>query len=215
MDSKYSTFVAMRTPTIKETELAHHGIKGMRWGVRRYQNPDGSLTDEGRNRYGYDKKQANKDFNKVKKAKYVTARDRFASSTLVGESNGKTRALARTKTVKQIYKENAEELRALRSEANNARGKWAEIFDRELSKGKYKDEAREIANKETGDAYDKAMTAYSDKCKKLAKEAFGDLSSMPISKANAFGSYDTVEKSMKDALDYLGNFRASSMFYKD
>lgn len=31
--------------------LAHHGIKGQRWGVRRYQNPDGTLTIEGRKRY--------------------------------------------------------------------------------------------------------------------------------------------------------------------
>lgn len=32
--------------------LAHHGIKGQKWGVRRYQYEDGSLTAEGRTRYG-------------------------------------------------------------------------------------------------------------------------------------------------------------------
>ena len=32
-------------------ELYHHGIKGMRWGVRRYQNKDGTLTPEGKIRY--------------------------------------------------------------------------------------------------------------------------------------------------------------------
>ena len=33
-------------------ELFHHGIKGQRWGIRRYQNPDGSLTPEGKRKYG-------------------------------------------------------------------------------------------------------------------------------------------------------------------
>lgn len=32
--------------------LAHHGIKGQKWGLRRYQNADGSLTAEGRKHYG-------------------------------------------------------------------------------------------------------------------------------------------------------------------
>ena len=31
--------------------LMHYGIKGQRWGVRRFQNEDGTLTEEGRNRY--------------------------------------------------------------------------------------------------------------------------------------------------------------------
>lgn len=34
-----------------ENELQHHGILGMKWGVRRYQNKDGSLTPAGKKRY--------------------------------------------------------------------------------------------------------------------------------------------------------------------
>lgn len=35
----------------KNDELRHHGIKGQRWGVRRYQNKDGSLTPQGKKKY--------------------------------------------------------------------------------------------------------------------------------------------------------------------
>ena len=35
---------------MNSNELMHHGIHGMRWGVRRYQNKDGSLTAAGRKR---------------------------------------------------------------------------------------------------------------------------------------------------------------------
>lgn len=35
----------------RSNELRHHGVKGMKWGVRRYQNKDGSLTPAGKKRY--------------------------------------------------------------------------------------------------------------------------------------------------------------------
>jgi len=37
------------------SELYHHGIQGQKWGVRRFQNPDGTLTSRGKKRYGADK----------------------------------------------------------------------------------------------------------------------------------------------------------------
>lgn len=47
-------------------ELYHHGIKGMKWGIRRYQNKDGSLTNAGKKRYDVNIEDAN---NKLRLAK--------------------------------------------------------------------------------------------------------------------------------------------------
>ena len=70
---------------VYETELYHYGIKGQKWGVRRYQNYDGSYTKAGMKRYNsavdkYEKKRgeykdANKgDALKLKKAKVKEAK---------------------------------------------------------------------------------------------------------------------------------------------
>lgn len=40
--------------------LRHHGIEGQKWGVRRFQNEDGSLTSSGKKRYGVDDNKAHK-----------------------------------------------------------------------------------------------------------------------------------------------------------
>ena len=44
-------------------DIQHYGVKGMKWGIRKYQNADGTLTAEGRRKYQnkYDRAQARSD----------------------------------------------------------------------------------------------------------------------------------------------------------
>lgn len=55
--------VYMAVPKEDVYDIEHHGIMGQKWGIRRYQNKDGSLTPEGKARYGNVE-----NFNKVMKA---------------------------------------------------------------------------------------------------------------------------------------------------
>ena len=56
-------------------ELYHHGILGMHRGIRRYQNPDGSLTPAGRRRLERkDVKWAKKNYNKIEKKAYKASK---------------------------------------------------------------------------------------------------------------------------------------------
>lgn len=71
-------------------ELYHHGIKGQKWGIRRYQNEDGTLTEEGKKRYysGY-----SGDFEKEKYLEDTTAQ---SEKELTQENLGKAGSAART-----------------------------------------------------------------------------------------------------------------------
>jgi hypothetical protein len=72
-----------------ELVLCHHGTKGMKWGVRRYQNKDGSLTPAGKKRYENSDGSLNaagKEFYKLRDA------ERRASRTPIQSAKGTTLA---------------------------------------------------------------------------------------------------------------------------
>lgn len=61
---------------MENSVLQHYGVRGMKWGVRRYQNKDGSLTPAGRKRYtdGEPSKKENAQVKKVVNAKTASAK---------------------------------------------------------------------------------------------------------------------------------------------
>lgn len=80
----------------KPDELTHWGVKGMKWGVRRYQNKDGSLTPAGKKRYGVDDVPTD---GSAKKA-YDSAKNRLTEAA----NNKKTANELYTKTVNDSFK---------------------------------------------------------------------------------------------------------------
>jgi hypothetical protein len=63
----------------EEPYLAHHGIKGQKWGVRRWQNEDGTLTEEGKRKYG-----TVENFNKAQKRKKIARGVAIGAGATVG-----------------------------------------------------------------------------------------------------------------------------------
>lgn len=73
----------------KKTYLIHHGIKGQKWGVRRYQNEDGTLTDAGKARY-YDDYTPKKDPTKMTDKELANVNKRLGEEAKYKQLTGTT-----------------------------------------------------------------------------------------------------------------------------
>lgn len=77
----------------KDNYLKHYGVKDMRWGVRRYQNKDGSLTSAGKKKYRANESDSS-----------VTKKVKKDLSTLTGEEFKRKYQVSNTRYMKRVDK---------------------------------------------------------------------------------------------------------------
>lgn len=90
--------------------LVHHGVKGQKWGVRRYQNADGSLTARGRKRYikGMRKE--------LKRLDTAQAREQRIGYDIVDSASRYNSKLDRLRSRQSAYSKNSEQYKMMQDE---------------------------------------------------------------------------------------------------
>lgn len=158
--------------------LSHHGIKGQKWGIRRFQNEDGTLTALGKDRYGVDKAKLEYIEAKEKVKKYRKAYllgDEKAYAKYRRSYNAKVRA-------KNDYKDT--KTYALIKEQNVVSKRQKKLISEYMAKG-YTQKEAELA------AYRR------DKAEKIAVAALG----VSVAAISAYGAYKYADYAFDKILD--------------
>lgn len=135
-------------------ELTHHQIKGAKWGVRRYQNKDGSLTPAGRARYARDAREREFD-------KYDESSGKYYKSS---KKNGRTDLNV---DAHRYVKEDMERTRNLANEGRNLSSNLKTMNDRAMkNKPKPDVDLSKMSDKELRDAINRKFLEkqYTDIC---------------------------------------------------
>ena len=135
--------------------LAHHGVKGQRWGVRRFQNPDGSLTEKGKRRM--ETLQGKSDKLDAKKAKLNSPKNMVKLSQYKSLSADRHAAANRHKADEDFYRNKA-------SYALNNHGSKVATKNADKAHTKYVQEAKKAAE------YDDYITKHQNKEAKIDRK---------------------------------------------
>lgn len=122
---------------LRSNELAHFGVKGMKWGQRRFRNEDGSLTALGKERYGptgtASARRVKKDLNKLDKEQ-ANARVRYKENSSIYDKKSAKYHKKMTEALANKDRKTARKLRKNQAKLDKTYGKKAEQYNRLLKK---------------------------------------------------------------------------------
>ncbi len=197
----------------RDNELYHHGIKGQRWGIRRFQTKSGSLTNLGRKRYSSDSGTFNKEGRKI----YNSQKSELEKKKKILQNKAKTRQ--EIKDLKALKKE-VSSMEKNEKKAAKAEKKAAKQEKHEERDAATIEKTREKLLKSNDAEYiykhkDLLTTAeLNDRINRIDTEA--RLKSKIPKKKSALSSIDNAMKKVSSTVDNVSNaYKSVDKAYKD